>query len=245
MKEQVAPCRLRAGHGQISGGRRQTLERDAAPLVTRALAEYRKLRTQHDAVQRTHDAAGALTRTKSSSGIRWVRSTRPHAAIGWVRGAGTDPHREDQGGANAKLDSQDARIRGSAARCGFDRCRRDPGADARRRRAHPRASPRPKRPRPKSISRPPTPRPMPRTKIRSGCPEPSDAPASGADAKPDEARSASASGVVQCRPRFTRRRTSPWSRWFYVPTGGRVRAERQWVERRRGAGQRSGCGALR
>ncbi len=39
------------------GARRQGLEAQAAPLVTRALAEYRKLRAVHDRVKRTHDEA--------------------------------------------------------------------------------------------------------------------------------------------------------------------------------------------
>ena len=37
--------------------RRAALDAEAAPLVTRALAEYRTLRGLHDGVQRTHDAA--------------------------------------------------------------------------------------------------------------------------------------------------------------------------------------------
>jgi hypothetical protein len=37
--------------------RREGLERDAAPLVTRAMAEYRKLRALHAEVQQAHDAA--------------------------------------------------------------------------------------------------------------------------------------------------------------------------------------------
>ncbi len=37
--------------------RRTALEQEAAPLVTRALGEYRKLRTTYERVQRTHDAA--------------------------------------------------------------------------------------------------------------------------------------------------------------------------------------------
>src|SRR5689334_7327376 len=37
--------------------RRDALEREAAPLVTRALAEYRKLRALHADVQQAHDAA--------------------------------------------------------------------------------------------------------------------------------------------------------------------------------------------
>jgi hypothetical protein len=39
------------------GKRRTALDAEAAPLVTRALAEYRTLRGLHDGVQRTHDAA--------------------------------------------------------------------------------------------------------------------------------------------------------------------------------------------
>ena len=37
--------------------RRATLDHEAAPLVTRALAEYRKLRALHAKVQQAHDAA--------------------------------------------------------------------------------------------------------------------------------------------------------------------------------------------
>ena len=88
--------------------RRRALEAQAAPLVTRALAEYRKLRAapRRRAARRTTPRSS--TRTRSSSATPSARSTTRREARGW---SGRERILAESAAELATLDAQDARFR--------------------------------------------------------------------------------------------------------------------------------------
>jgi hypothetical protein len=87
--------------------RRATLDREAAPLVTRALAEYRKLRALHGHVQQAHDAA-----TLDKDEVEFRHSLGEiDAATRDTRLAGPLKALSESAAELAKLDAHDARFR--------------------------------------------------------------------------------------------------------------------------------------